>query len=176
MSLLSNLGHAVTDTVSNQLRLTPTGITSGETMVDPSNAHGHQGDNDIFILTRDDRDFQLFRSHDDVTFIHGNNDTASYYGLSAFSGGNQTIYDYGHGTTLRFSELEQATVKVYGFENDPSGKIVLFNPTNMVIQPDGHGGTLLGNIDFIGYSKLSASQVSVRHTDTPVSLGGVQPL
>jgi hypothetical protein len=126
-------------------------------MVDPSNKHGHQGNNDDFVLRKDGDNFQLFRSHDDMTFIYGTNDIASYW-----DGGNQTIYDYGHSATLRFSELDMSQVKVYNFENDPTGKVVLYNPlpSDMTLHQDGGGGTMLGYIDFVGDKNISMSQIS----------------
>lgn len=165
--ILPNLGTLVSDVLASQLRITPTGVTADEIMVDPSNLHGHQGNNDDFALTKNGDNFQLFRSHDDLTFISGHSDIASYWG-----GGNQTIFDDGGGTTLRFSELDGASVKIYDFQNDLTGKIVLYNPTNTQLQPDGHGGTMLGYIDFIGAS-ISGSQVSVVHTLTNPSQGGL---
>lgn len=138
-------------------------------MFDPSNLHGHQGNNDDFVLTKDNGDFQLFRSADDLTFIHGqNNDMASYWG-----GGNQTIYDYGSGTTLRFSELDAAKINVYGFENDPTAKVVFYNPTGVSIVSDGQGNTQIGSVNFIGASTIRPDQVSVVHTLTPPSQGGL---
>ena len=111
----------------------------------------------------------MFRSHYDLTFISGHSDIASYWG-----GGNQTIFDDGVGTTLRFSELDGASVKIYDFQKDPTSRIVLYNPasTDTLILPDGHGGTMLGYIDFIGAS-ISGSQVSVVHTLTNPSQGGL---
>src|SRR4051812_40906641 len=121
MSLLTKL-QAAQDVLSTLVRPTHSGITSGELMFDPANWHGHQGNNDIFVLTKQGVDFQLFRSHDDVTFIYGKDDAASYWG-----GGNQQIYDLGSGTTLRFSELENQKVNVYGMEHDPTAKVVFYN-------------------------------------------------
>src|SRR4051794_19149802 len=79
MSLLTKL-QAAQDVLSTLVRPTHSGITSGELMSDPANWHGHQGNNDIFVLTKQGVDFQLFRSHDDVTFIYGKDDAASYWG------------------------------------------------------------------------------------------------
>lgn len=160
--------NAIGDIAASQTRRTPTGYTAAELMVDPSNTHGHQGNNDDFVLNRDADNFQLFRSQHDLTFIYGQNDVASYWG-----GADQTIYDYGKSATLRFSELEASQVKVYGFENDPTGKIVLYNPTDTTLRPDGHGGTMLGYIDLIGDSHVSVSQISVVHTTTNPSQGGL---
>ena len=97
MSLsLSETLQEVQDVASTLVRATPTGLTSGETMFNPASWHGHQGGNDMFILTNPGLDFQLFRSANDLTFITGHGDTASYWG-----GGNQTIYNSGTDTTLR---------------------------------------------------------------------------
>jgi putative transposase len=74
--------QAVQDLASTLIRTTPTGLTFGETMFDPASWHGHQGDNDIFVLTKTGLDFQLFRSHDDITFIHGNDDVARLWRLA----------------------------------------------------------------------------------------------
>jgi hypothetical protein len=169
MSLQSNF-QAIQDTLSTLVRPNDTGLTFGEVMFDPASWHGHQGNNDIFVLTKPGLDFQLFRSHDDVTFIHGTHDVASFWG-----GGNQAIYDNGTGTTLRFSELEDAKVNVYGLDHDLTAKIVFYNAADPTIKPDGQGGTLINNIDFFG-AKISAAQVSFVHIDAPPSLGGLIPV
>jgi hypothetical protein len=69
---------------------------------------------ETFILTNDNLKFELFRSSDDLTFIFGKNDLAAYYG-----GGDQTIYDFGQGIHLQFSEIT-APIKVYGLCRDPN--------------------------------------------------------
>ena len=171
MSGSFDLTSALTALVTSQVRTTPTGITSDELMVDPSNTHGHQGNNDDFVLKNNGDDFQLFRSHDDLTFIHGANDTASYWG-----GGNQTIYDSGSGTTLQFSELDQAQVKIYDFQNDATGRVLVYNPTVTTLAPDGHGGTMLGSIDFINDPNLSMNQIGFVHTVSPPAQGGLLPV
>ncbi|HYZ23161.1 MAG TPA: hypothetical protein VE690_13495 [Rhodopila sp.] len=169
MSFLTGL-QAAQDVVSTLVRPTRTGITSGETMFDPANWHGHQGNNDIFVLTRSAVDFQLFRSHDDLTFIYGSGDVASFWG-----GGNQTIYDNGSGTILRFSELEGAKVNVYGLDHDRTARIVFYNAADPTIRPDGQGGTLINGVDFLG-ARISPAQVSFLHSGTPLSLGGLVPV
>src|SRR3954470_8222164 len=169
MNLLTHL-QATQDFISTLIRPTPTGLTSGEFMVDPANWHGHQGNGDIFVLSKDRIDFQLFRSHDDLTFIYGSQDVASYWG-----GGNQQIYDNGTGTTLRFSELESAKVNVYGLDQDRTAKIVFYNAADPTIKPDGQGGTLINGVDFLN-AKALASQVSFLHTETPPSQGGLVPV
>ena len=170
MSVLPNITNALTDLITSQVRVTPTGITADEVMNNPSNFHGHQGNNDVYVLTANADNFQLFRSFNDFTFISGSNDVASYWG-----GGNQTIYDYGSGAVLRFSELDQAQVKVYDLENDPTAKIMLYNPQlqDTALRPDGHGGTALGYIDFIGDPNVSAARISFVHTTTNPSQGGL---
>lgn len=117
MVALSDLTSAAINLLTSQVRTTPTGITSDELMVDPSSSHGHQGGNDDFVLLSNGDNFQLFRSGGDLTFIYGHDDFASYWG-----GGSQTIYDWGVGTTLQFSELDEAQVKIYDFQNDPTGR------------------------------------------------------
>ena len=88
-----------------------------------------------------------------MTFIFGKNDNASYWG-----GGDRNIWDFGQGTTLRFSELTGANV--WGFDTDKTGTAIIYNSTNTTIQPDGQGGTLVGgNIDFHNAS-LDASRIS----------------
>ena len=87
MSLsLSETLQEIQDVASTLVRATPTGLTSGETMFNPASWHGHQGGNNMFILTDPGLDFQLFRRANDLAFITGDGDTASYWG-----GGNQTI-------------------------------------------------------------------------------------
>jgi hypothetical protein len=168
---MSDVASALTALITLQVRTTPTGITSDELLVDPSSTHGHQGNNDDFVLKDNGDSFRLFRSQDSLTFIYGSNDTASYWG-----GGNQTIYDSGSGTTLRFSELDQAQVKAYDFQNDPTGSVVVYNPTVTTLAPDGHGGTMLGSIDFINDPNVTMSQISFVQTPTPPSQGGLVPV
>src|ERR1700760_4014111 len=98
MSLFKTIAAAAQDTVETLSKIGP---QSGEVMIDPAGWHGHHGDKSIFDLTAPNLDFQLFRSKGDLTFIHGTGDTASYWG-----GDNQEIFDFGQGTTLRFSELD----------------------------------------------------------------------
>jgi triacylglycerol esterase/lipase EstA (alpha/beta hydrolase family) len=170
MSLsLSETLQEVQDVASTLVRATPTGLTSGETMFNPASWHGHQGGNDMFILTDPGLDFQLFRSANDLTFITGDGDTASYWG-----GGNQTIYNSGTDTTLRFSELEDFKVNVYGL--DATSHVDFYNATNTAITSDGQGGTLIDGVDFFGVN-LAASQVSFLHSSTPLSQNiGLVPL
>ena len=162
MALLSNRFHALSDAVSSQVgHGKPAEIT-----LDPSSQHGHQGNNDVFILTEDNAKFVLFRSSRDLTFIYGENDFAAYYG-----GGDQTIYDFGSGTHFQFSEIT-APVKVYGLEHDPTAVIDLFNAApGASLHSDGHGGTMLGNIDFIG-ATVTDSQIHFLSSDSPLSTGG----
>jgi hypothetical protein len=81
------------------------------------------------------------------------------------------IYDFGQGTHLQFSEIT-APIKVYGLENDPKAVIDLFNAApGTTLQPDGHGGTTLANIAFIG-AIVNPSQVNFLSSDHPLSTGG----
>lgn len=99
-------------------------------------------------------------------YIYGKDDFAAYYG-----GGEQTIYDFGTGAHLQFSEIT-APIKVFGLENDPNAIIDLFNAApGRTLQADGHGGTMLANIDFTG-ATVKASQVNFLTTDHPLSTGG----
>jgi hypothetical protein len=157
MSSLSDLAQATKDFADTQIMGAPFDLKAGEIEV-PSSAHGHvpTGAGNSYVLLHDDSNFQLFRSADPVlTFIYSNNNSAAYWG----GAGAQTIYDFGHGNTLRFSELENTSVNVYGFDRDTIGKVVVYNTTLTSIQPDGHGGTLVGNIDFHNVT-LSPSRVS----------------
>ncbi|HEX2942915.1 MAG TPA: hypothetical protein VHO91_17825 [Rhodopila sp.] len=166
---VSDITNAAEKMLLSQVRVTPTGLTAAEVMVDPSNLHGHQGNNDVYILNRSGSNFQLFRSHDDITFIHGTGQMASFWGCA-----NMSVYDDGIGTILRFSELAGHSVNVYGFGNDATARVVLYNPTanDLWCRPDGHGGTMLGSIDFIG-ACLAPNRISVVHTPTAPSLGGL---
>ena len=128
---------------------------AAEINVNPSSEHGHVGDNSVFVLTNNVALFELLRSSNNLTYIFGDDDHATYA-----DGGAQTIYDCGKGTTLQFSN-ETGSIRVYGFENDPTGTVVLTTPVSTA--SDGHGGTLLGNIDFIGDSRLSMAQVTIQN-------------
>jgi hypothetical protein len=139
---------------------------AAEITVDPSSQHGHQGDGAVFVLNKDNAKFELFRRSRNTTCIHGKNDLAAYYG-----GGEQTVYDFGTGAHLQFSETT-VPIKVYGFENDPTAVVDLFNVApGTAPQPDGHGGTTLGTIDFVG-ATVRASQVNFLSADHPLSTGG----
>jgi len=160
MALVSDLSSAVSNAVSSQV----SGGKADEITVNPSSLHGHQGNGDVFILQDDGLKFELFRSSDDLTYIYGNNDLAAYYG-----GGAQTIYDFGVGTHLQFSEIT-ASINVYDL--DPKATIDLFDAApGTTLRPDGHGGTMLGNIDFIGAS-VTPSQVNFLSSNHPLSTGG----
>ena len=160
MALTSDLANAASDAISSQV----SGGKADEITVNPSSLHGHQGNGDVFILKDDALKFELFRSSNDLTFIYGNNDLAAYFG-----GGGQTIYDFGQGTHLQFSEI---TAQIQVFDLDPKATIDLFNAApGTTLQPDGHGGTMLGNIDFVGAS-LKSSQVNFLSSDHPLSTGG----
>jgi len=160
MASVSDLSNAASDLVSSQVN----DGKAAEITVNPSSIHGHQGNGDVFILNEDNLKFELFRSSDDLTYINGNNDIAAYFG-----GGEQTIYDFGQGTQLQFSEI---TAPITVHDLDPKATIDLYNAApGTTLQPDGHGGTMLGNIDFLGAS-VNPSQVNFLSSDHPLSTGG----
>jgi hypothetical protein len=155
MSLVANLTQGTIAFLGTQVMGAPSELTAGEVIVNPSSAHGHEatGAGNSYILMDNNANFQLFRSPDLVlTFVYGTDDNASYWG-----GGDRTIYDYGQGTTLRFSDV--AGANVYGFDTDKTSTVVIYNATDTTIQPDGQGGTLVGNIDFHNVV-LNASRAS----------------
>ena len=161
MGLASDLFSAVSDAVSSQI----SHGKAAEITVDPSSQHGHQGNDTMFVLNKDNAKFELFRSSQDLTFIYSKNDFAGYYG-----GGEQTIYDFGTGADLQFSEIT-APIKVYGFEHDSGAVVDLINaPPGTKLQSDGHGGTMLGNVDFVGATVKT--QVNFLSSDHPLSTGG----
>ena len=162
MGFVSELSKAVFDAVSSQV----SHGKAAEITVNPSSDHGHQGNGDVFTLEGDNLKFELFRSSHGLTYIYGKDDFAAYYG-----GGEQTIYDFGQGTHLQFSEIT-APIKVYGLESDHKAVIDIFNAASgTTLQPDGHGGTMLSNIDFIG-ATVDSSQVNFLSTNDPLSTGG----
>jgi hypothetical protein len=162
MALLSNVLGAVAAAVSSQV----SHGKAAEITVNPSSQHGHQGDNSVFVLNKDNARFELFWSLHNITYINGKDDLAAYYG-----GGEQTVYDFGTGAHLQFSEIT-APIKVYGFGNDPGAVVDLFNAApGTAPRPDGHGGTTLGNIDFIG-ATVRAAQVNFLSADHPLSTAG----
>ena len=162
MGVVSELFSAVSDAVSSQI----SHGKADEITADPSSQHGHQGDNTVFVLNKDNARFELFRSSHDLTFIYGKNDFAGYYG-----GGEQTIYDFGTGAHLQFSEIT-APIKVCGFEHDASAVVDLINaPPDTTLRSDGYGGTMLGNIDFVG-ATVKTSQVNFLSSDHSLSTGG----
>ena len=173
MSFVTNLAQGAAAFLSTQVMGFPSELTAGEVIVNPTSDHGHYatGPGNSYILLNNDINFQLFRSPDEViTFIYGTNDNASYWG-----GGQRTIYDYGHDTMLRFSEVTGADI--WGFDTDKTGKAVIYNAANTTIQPDGQGGTLVGgNIDFHNVT-LDASRISFVTVPEQLSLSpGLVPL
>ena len=167
--MASLLTQAVGSFLATQLIGKPFHLKAGE-IENPSSAHAHvaSGPGNSYILLTDNSNFQLFRTPDEVlTFIFSDNNTASYWG-----GGDRTIYDFGHNNTLRFSENEHAKIDVFGFDKDPTGKVVIYN-ADLLIQPDGHGGTLVGNIDFHD-TALDASRVSFRHVDQSIATSSTE--
>jgi len=162
VGLASDLLSAVSAAVSSQI----SHGKAAEITVDPSSQHGHQGDDTVFVLNQDNAKFELFRSSNNLTFIYGKNDFAGYYG-----GGEQTIYDFGTGAHLQFSEIT-APIKVCGFEHDASAVVDLINaPAGTTLRSDGHGGTMLGNMDFVG-ATVKTSQVNFLSSDHLLSTGG----
>ena len=157
MTLATNQLQATEDFLATQVMGFPSELTAGEVIANPTSDHGHfgTGPGNSYILLNNAANFQLFDSPDLVmTFIHGNNDNASYWG-----GGNRDIFDFGQGTTLRFSELQDATDNVFGFDTDRTGKVVIYNAPNTIIQPDGQDGTMVGSIDFHNVT-LDPSRIS----------------
>ena len=162
MGFVSELSNAVSDAVSSQV----SHGKAAEITVNPSSDHGHQGNGDVFILVGNNLKFELFRSSHGLTYIYGKDDFAAYYG-----GGEQTIYDLGQGTHLQFSEIT-APIKVYGLESDQKAVVDIFNAApGTTLQPDGHGSTMLSNIDFIG-ATVDSSQVNFLSTNDPLSTDG----
>lgn len=157
MSLVANLAQGAAAFLGTQVMGFPSELTAGEVIANPTSDHGHfgTGPGNSYILLNNASNFQLFNSPDlELTFIYGKNDNASYWG-----GGDRNIYDYGQGTTLRFSEFQNAIDNVYGFDTDTTGRVVIYNAPDTVIQPDGTGGTLVGSIDFHNVA-LDASRIS----------------
>jgi Matrixin len=161
--------HAGRDFLNTQVLGSLFDFKSGEVEV-PTSDHGHYGaaKGNSFVLLHDGSNFQLFNSYDPVlTFIVSNNNNASYW-----HDGEQTIYDFGQGNTLRFSDLGAAPSDVFGFDHDSTGNVVIYN-ADLPITPDGQGGTLVGNIDFHN-AMLDSSRVSFvtqdLHLDTHPSL------
>jgi hypothetical protein len=161
VGLVSDVFKAVSDAVSSQV----SHGKAAEITIDPSSQHGHQGNNAVFVLNNDNAHFELFRSSHNLTFIYGKNDFAAYYG-----GGEQAIYDFGTGAHLQFSEIT-APIKVYGFEHDSKAIVDLINAAPGTLQSDGHGGTMLDNVDFVG-ATVKASQINFLSSDHPLSTGG----
>ncbi len=125
-----------------------------------------------WVLLQNSSNFQLFHAqYPGLTFIYSDNNTASYW-----ADGQQSIYDFGHGNTLRFGD-ETARVDIYGLDHDVTGTVKVYNSTDMSVQPDGNGGTLIaGKID-VHNAALDASRVSFVTTDLDLStFYGMVPL
>jgi hypothetical protein len=125
-----------------------------------SNTGGHK---DVFILTGHKAHLALFSDSDSRVFITGGtNDSVA---LDA-SDSHERIYDGGHGTVLSFTGMPEP-VSVYGFQFDHAGTIHIANGPQTVtglIQPDGHGGTMVGNIDLVNDTNVSPSQIVLSHS------------
>jgi hypothetical protein len=135
-----------------------------------SNAHvitgtySDTGDNNaVFILTGHHASLALFSNSGSRVFVTaGTNDSVSLNPGDS----HERIYDNGYGTTLSFPDVT-APVSVYDFQFDPAGTIHVVNrPQTLtgLIKPDGHGGTLVGNIDLVGDKHVSPSQIVLAHT------------
>ena len=127
----------------------------------------HSGVDDTFLLATsgsssgsyDNNDVILFSGvNDNLSFSRSEGTSVIAIGtdqfISAAEEGGDAIYDLGKGLTLSFFELGAPDLKVYGFQNDPTGKVEIgtaFGQT-ATTTPDGHGGTLLnlGNFNYGG--------------------------
>jgi hypothetical protein len=110
---------------------------------------------------------------DDLTFILGNADTVIATGrdqvIRTIDTPTLTIVDHARGLHI-FPEYGGITMTVYDFQHDPTGQ---FSGAGGSINfaPDGHGGTLvsfagptiLGSIDFVGYSNAAKLATHLAH-------------
>jgi hypothetical protein len=129
-------------------------LKAAETEI-PTSDHAHNGNDDIYPLSRENMNFQLLGGSNDITFITGHDDYATYV-----DGGSQKIYDNGSGTSLIFAgQTAGAQAQVFNADHDSRFQLYLHDFTNQSITSDGHGGTLIGGqIDLINAS-IPASKI-----------------
>ncbi len=125
----------------------------------------HSGQDNTFLLATSGNS-DISYDNNDVILFSGVNDSLSFsrsagtsviaIGTNQFVGAGEgglgdAIYDFGKGLTMDFYMLDEGTtmsaadLKVYGFQNDPTGKVYIetqFGQT-ATTTPDGHGGTSL---------------------------------
>lgn len=125
------------------------------------------GSNDTVFVIRDNLNFDLIQNADSMLLIYGRYDRI---GLSVFDK-NETVIDHGTGTQITAYELG-GPLTIYGLQNDPTGHVTFTDSLPFLTvpqalaaaRPDGHGGTMIANVDFAGDRNLSAGNISIAHT------------
>lgn len=119
--------------------------------------------------------YSMIGDNQTMAFMNNSNSTVTTFGkgdkISLLQAdGHETIDDAGQGLYI-FTRHLNGPVSIEGFGNDPTGLVDLLNAgyQNAAVaeaaeRPDGHGGTMLGNIDFVGVSNVAASHFVVANT------------
>jgi len=146
-----NLGAAL---VASQVQRSMPHLKAAESQI-PSSDHAHRGNDNVYLLSRENMNFQMFDSSNNITFITGHDDSAIFDG-----GGSQTIYDFGTGASLNFHGLlAAARVEIFNSDHDSRFQLYLHGFTDQSIIADGHGGTLVGGQIDIVNAAIPAAKV-----------------
>ncbi len=126
-------------------------------MISASSGNVALAGNDLYLLTSSGATLAVSGSGDQISTV-------------PFANG-VTLDDRGQGTHITVNELV-GRLTIADFGADPAGHVTFTNtlPYGTVHEalaaatPDGHGGTILGNVDFVGDTNLSAASISIART------------
>jgi hypothetical protein len=151
---------AIKDAVSSQFQRDISHLKASETEV-PTSAHAHRGNDDLYILSQENMNFQLYGSSDDIMYITGHDDNTTIDG-----GGNHKIYDFGTGANVVLHDQTPGSViAVYNTDHDSRFNLYLHDFVNQTIMPDGRGGTLVGGVADIVNAAIPAAKVHFVNSD-----------
>ena len=133
----------------------------------PSPNTGFSESGDVFFLTGNGSSMELSNTSNSPIFLQGPNEHLQLItGFPAPSQtGNDTIFDEGKNSTLGFFTIgtNAPPTSVFGFNasdhlNFYEGRSL--TPPDTTVRSDGHGGTMVGAVDLIGFTHLQASQIT----------------
>ncbi|MDQ2803576.1 MAG: hypothetical protein M3Y41_13195 [Pseudomonadota bacterium] len=115
-----------------------------------------------------------------MAFSYDDNSTLTVSGSDALAQfaetANQTVVDHGTGTGIVLTNALAGPMNILDFQNDPFGHVVFsylstaaLSPGGIrsvaglyaALAPDGHGGTKLGPVDFVGDAHIGAGQLMI---------------
>jgi hypothetical protein len=162
------------DLIASQFQNNISHLTAAESQI-PSSDHAHVGDNNVYLLSRENMNFQMANSSNNITFITGHDDYATYYQSSS-----QKVYDFGSGSTLSFFNIAPGSVmQVFNSDHDSRFQLYLHDWPNQTITSDGHGGTLVGGTVDIVQGSIKPDHVHFVNSDPAFvrnSITGQYPL